>query len=162
MTSDRRIRITEGRSRLDLTAMVLDRDAPENAAALWTLAGLNRCFMVMHGMWTGPEISAQIPANEIAGVIDIPALPAENVTSHPAAGDIAITTVKAGEWPALPDGFLDLGLFYAPGARLLLPHGWIEASICAKIWPASMPAFAQACGVIRQNGACTLHLSQIA
>lgn len=153
-----RIRIIEPRSGLDTIATLLDAVAPQNAAALWALAGSGRPFPALHAMWTGPEISLQIAAAAVPATIDLNALPLENATTYPAAGDIALVAVAPGEWPEMPNGFLDLGLFYAPDARLLLPHGRIEVSVCARIAPDSIAAVAEACRAIRHNGACALHL----
>ncbi|RUU80428.1 DUF3830 family protein, partial [Mesorhizobium sp. M7A.T.Ca.TU.009.01.1.2] len=56
------IRITEPRSQLSVTALLLPEKAPENAAFLSAYLGTPRVVPGIHAMWTGPEISCPVPA----------------------------------------------------------------------------------------------------
>ncbi|RVD53969.1 DUF3830 family protein, partial [Mesorhizobium sp. M7A.F.Ca.ET.027.03.2.1] len=49
------IRITEPRSQLSVTALLLPEKAPENAAFLSAYLGTPRVVPGIHAMWTGPE-----------------------------------------------------------------------------------------------------------
>jgi hypothetical protein len=51
-------------------------------------------------------------------------------------------------------------LFYARGARLLMPMGWIQASVCARVVSEDLAAVRSACQSIRQRGACRLSFEQ--
>lgn len=157
----RLVRFSETRSGLDARALLLDAQAPAHAGLLWELAGLDRPHAAVHAMWTGPEISVPIAGNEVLPGRAIDAMPQENATSFPAGGDIALVCARQGTWKdGPPFDLIDIGLFYADGGRLLMPMGWIMASICARIVPEDREAAAAACRTIRRNGACDLRLSR--
>jgi hypothetical protein len=54
----------------------------------------------------------------------------------------------------------NLGLFYAPGGRTLLPVGLLPGSVCARVEEADLPAVAEACARIRRLGAVTVELAR--
>jgi len=158
---ERFVRLTEARSGLDARCRLLDAAAPVNAALLWELAGLDRSYAAIHAMWTGPEISVPIAGNHELPGRDLAAVPAENATSYPRAGDIVLVCAPEGTWrEGPPFDLIDIGLFYGDGARLLMPMGWVMGSVCAQIVASDLAAAAAACATIRRNGACELHLSR--
>ena len=159
----RLIRISEPVSGLSVCARLLDDEAPLSAAALWTLAAAGDAHDALHAMWTGPEISCPVPAAALPAGIDLGALPIENGTTHPDAGDIVVVALLPGAWPGLPPGgALDIGLFYAGGGRLLMPGGWVTGSVAARVEAADHVALASAGARIRQGGACRLRLETVA
>jgi hypothetical protein len=157
----RQIRITEARSGLNVRFGLLDDLAPGSSAALWALAGAGGEHEAIHAMWTGPEISCPVPASAFPASAGLEALGPENATSFPDAGDIAVVNAPANAWKGQPPfAFFDIGLFYGGGARLMMPMGWIMASVCARVVPADFDAFRAGCQAIRRAGACRLTFAQ--
>ncbi|MET2828095.1 DUF3830 family protein [Mesorhizobium shangrilense] len=160
MTS-RAIIITESRSELSVTALLLPQKAPENAAFLWAYLEQPRDVPGIHAMWTGPEISCPVPATHLEGQSYAMALPAENATLTPQPGDIVLSYVPPRMWGGNPNAIFDIGLFYGQGARLLFPIGWLAGSVVAQVRPEDRERFAAACGIIRRNGACDVTFTRV-
>lgn len=161
---ERRIMISEPRSRLAVPFVLLDDNAPFACEVIWRLAAEARSWDALHAMWTGPEISCPIPQEDLPGDLNLTAWPSENETSHPGAGELVLTQILAGPsspTTPFPNGGLDVGLFYGEGGRLLFPGGWLKGTVCARVDPAYGRAFAHAAGMIRQNGACRLSIEQV-
>jgi hypothetical protein len=157
----RTILLSEPRSGLNARAVLFDDLAPASAALLWSLAGTDTPFPALHAMWTGPEISVPIDGGQALPGQDL-TLPPENATSYPLAGDIALVSAPRGTWrDGPPFHLVDVGLFYAPGGRMLMPMGWIMANIAARIVAADLSAAADACRAIRRSGACDIRLSRL-
>ncbi|AHE54010.1 DUF3830 family protein [Sphingomonas sanxanigenens] len=153
------IRFTEPGSGLDARCELLDAAAPASCNFLWSLAERNARFDAMHAIWTGPEISVPMPSAALPEGMDQPAIPAENATSYPDTGDIVLAYLAAGSTRGLPPGnFYDIGVFYGPGGRLLMPFGWIQANVCARILPEDLAKAQADCRTIRRNGACTFSI----
>ncbi len=156
----RLITLNEARSGLSARCELLDAAAPASSAFLWELAERNAGFEAMHAIWTGPEISVPMPASTLPAGMATPAIPFENATSYPDTGDIVLAYLAAGSTRGLPPGdFYDIGLFYGPGGRLLMPFGWIQANVCARILPEDLAKAQADCRTIRRNGACTITLA---
>lgn len=153
------IKLVEPQSGLSARCRLLDDAAPVSAAFLWDLAERKAGFEAMHAIWTGPEISVPMPASTLPQAMAHPAIPAENATSYPEAGDIVLAYLAAGSTKGLPPGdFYDIGLFYGNGGRLLMPFGWIQANVCARILDEDLAKAQADCRTIRRNGVCTLSL----
>jgi hypothetical protein len=153
------IKLVEPQSGLSARCRLLDSEAPASAAFLWDLADRKAGFEAMHAIWTGPEISVPMPASTLPQGMDQPAIPFENATSYPEAGDIVLAYLAAGSTRGLPPGdFYDIGLFYGNGGRLLMPFGWIQANVCARILDEDLAKAQADCRTIRRNGVCTLSL----
>ncbi len=151
------IRIQESASGLDARVLLLSDLAPRSTEALWQIAGAGGVHEAIHAIWTGPEISCPIPAARLPAQIDLNDLPLENATSYPEEGEIAIIYAPPNTWKGqLPHGFLDVGIFYGRGARLLMPMGWIQASVCGRVVSEDLAALVTACQAIRRGGACRL------
>ncbi len=156
----RLITLNEAKSGLSAHCELLEKAAPASCAFLWELAERNAGFEAMHAIWTGPEISVPMPASTLPAGMATPAIPFENATSYPDAGDIVLAYLAAGSTKGLPPGeFYDIGLFYGPGGRLLMPFGWIQANVCARILPEDLAKAQADCRTIRRNGACTITLA---
>jgi hypothetical protein len=157
----RQIRLTEPCSGLDCRLTLLDAKAPRAAEAFWALAGTVGAHDAIHAMWTGPEISCPVPAAAFPpGALDAGPF-AENATSFPEAGEIAVVHAPENSFKGQPFGFFDIGLFYGPGARLFMPMGWVMASVCATVQPEDFEAYRAGCMAIRRAGACRLTFAQI-
>ncbi len=155
------VRLSEPASGLDARCQLLDSLAPVHAALLWDLAGLEQSHNAIHAMWTGPEISVPINGGTVLPAVDLGIIKPENATSHPKAGDIALVCAPHGTWSdGPPFDLVDVGLFYGHGGRLLMPMGWIMASVCARILDEDLAAVTEACGRIRRNGACAIRISR--
>ena len=157
----RHIRIRESDSGLDTRVLLLDDLAPCSTEALWQIAGAGGVHEAIHAMWTGPEISCSIPAANLPPQMNLNNLQLENATSYPDEGDIAVVYAPANTWKGQPAfGFFDVGIFYARGARLLMPMGWIQGSVCGRVVSQDLPAMRAACQSIRQHGTCRLSFLQ--
>jgi hypothetical protein len=153
----RHIRVRESVSGLDCRFQLLDDVAPQNAEALWVISGAPHARDAIHAMWTGPEISCPISDPDLPSSLTGSAFTAENATSFPEEGEIAVVYAPANSWKGQGgSGFFDIGLFYGRGARLLMPMGWIMASVCARVDPADLQALRDGCQKIRRRGACSL------
>lgn len=160
-SAPRTVLFSDARSGLRARATLLDALAPASAALLWDLAGAGLSFPAMHAMWTGPEISLPIDGAKVLPGHDLHAVPAENTTSFPNAGDVALVCAPRGTWrDGPPYDLVDVGLFYAAGGRLLMPMGWIMANICARIVDEDQAAAAAACRAIRSSGACAITITR--
>lgn len=153
------IGITEPRSNLSVTALLLPEKAPENAAFLQAYLATPRVVPGIHAMWTGPEISCPVPSADLEGQAYAKPLPAENATLTPQPGDIVLSYVPPRMWGGNPTAIFDIGLYYAQGARLLFPIGWLAGSVVAQVRAEESDQFAAACGIIRRNGACDVTFS---
>lgn len=151
----RHVMITEQRSGLAARCLLLDEQAPRSCAFLWDLATRKARFEAMHAMWTGPEISIPMPAALLPGDVARSAIPEENATSYPAAGDVVLAYLPQGSAKGLPPGdFYDVGLFYGDGGRLLMPFGWTKANVCARVVEEDLAKVRADCRTIRHNGVC--------
>jgi hypothetical protein len=156
----RLILIQEPRSGLRARFELLEAAAPQSAASLWALAGLNGSHDAIHAMWTGPEISCPIAVAGLSLPVDLATLPAENATSFPAAGELVLVPLPAGRWKGTGVAdIVDLGFFYDGGGRLLMPMGWIAGNVCARVVLEDMIGLQSACRRIRAHGACQISLS---
>ena len=155
------IRITEPRSNLSVTALLLPEKAPDNSDFLLAYLGQPRVVAGIHAMWTGPEISCPVPAAHLDGQGFNKPLPAENATLTPQPGDIVLSYVPPRVWGGGPNAIFDIGLFYGQGARLFFPIGWLPGSVVAQVLPQEREQLAAACGIIRRNGACDIAFSLV-
>ena len=151
-----KIRLTEGPSGLDVTAVLLDAKAPDNAAFLWEYLATPRIVPGLHAMWTGPEISCPVPSDHLTATRRATPLPPENTTLTPLAGDIVLAYVPPRVWGGNPDPIFDIGIFYGANARMLFPIGWLAGSVVGQVLPEQIPALAAACAAIRRKGACEI------
>jgi hypothetical protein len=158
----RQILFTEPVSGLSARCDLLDDKAPKSTDFLWRLAQERQAFNAIHAIWTGPELSCPLPAHVLPATLSETTVPLENATSYPEVGDILLACVLAGTVKGLPPGnFYDVGLFYGPGARMLMPFGWIMGNVCARIIDQDL-ASAQSCiRAIQQNGACKLSIEPV-
>jgi hypothetical protein len=129
--------------------------------ALWALAGAGGAHDAIHAMWTGPEISCPVPATSFPPGALPHGVTAQNATSFPEAGDIAVVWAPENSFKGQTFAFFDVGLFYGPGGRLYMPNGWIMASVCAQVAKEDFEAYRAGCMAIRRSGACRLTFAQL-
>jgi hypothetical protein len=157
----RLILIREPQSGLQARFELLDAAAPQSADVLWALGGVDRVHDAIHAMWTGPEISCPIAVAKLPLPVDVTAIPTENATSFPVAGELLLVPLPAGRWKGTGTAdIVDLGFFYEGGGRLLMPMGWITGNVCARVVPEDMSGLQAACRKIRAHGACQISLSR--
>ncbi|QGZ65638.1 DUF3830 family protein [Paraburkholderia acidisoli] len=153
--STKTLLLTEARSGLRARFHLLEREAPESTAFLWELMAESREMPAIHAIWTGPEISCPIPTAQIDPARNARPLAPENATITPQAGDLVLAYVPAKMWGGNPEPVFDLGVFYAGGARMLFPIGWLAGNVVARVDAADRDALAERCNAIRRAGACT-------
>lgn len=154
------IQLGEQKSGLSAKAVLLSEKAPENTRFIWDYLATPRQVSSIHAMWTGPEISCPVPFADIAGSALAAALPLENATLTPQAGDIVMSYVPNRVWGGSPEPIFDIGLFYGSGGRLFFPIGWLPGSVTAQIVPEDRDAVAKACAAIRRSGSCEISFSR--
>src|ERR1700750_1191816 len=159
---DRKIGFQHERLQSTLPCTLLDSAAPRSCAFLWALAGQGPSFMTNHAIWTGPELSIPLPESILPREIDRSPVPPENAPSFPRAGDVMLAWLAAGSARGLPPGdFFDIGLFYDEGGRLLMPFGWLQANVAARIDPADLPLAHTMARDIRQHGSFHRRIVQL-
>jgi hypothetical protein len=155
----RRIGFVQERLDLTVPCTLLDDLAPQSSRFLASLASSGTSFVANHAMWTGPEISFPLPSSALPSGVDRAPLPTENATSFPRAGDVVVAWLAAGSARGLPPGdFFDVGIFYDEGARLLMPFGWIQANVAARVQSVDLGIAQQVARDIRQHGACSFRV----
>ncbi|WP_129792092.1 DUF3830 family protein [Sphingosinicella sp. CPCC 101087] len=151
------IRISEVVSGLDARCTLLEKEAPASCAFLLELASRRATFEAMHAVWTGPELSVPMPSDLLPTDMPRPEIRAENATSFPSSGDVVLAYLPAGSTQGLPPGdFYDVGIFYGSGGRLLMPFGWIQANVCARIVDEDLAKAQADLRMIRRNGVCQI------
>ena len=141
------IRITEQRSKLSVTALLLPEKTPESVAFLLAYLERPRVIAGIHAMWTGPEISCPVSAADLEGQAYAKPLPAENATLTPQPGDIVLSYVPPRMWGGNPNAIFDIG--------------WLAGSVVAQVHAEERDQLAAACGVIRRNGACDVTFTRV-
>ncbi len=155
----RQICFKETGSSMSVTCDLLDERAPQSAEFLWQLAQRKSSFDAIHAMWTGPELSCPLPASVLPDELSQNVIPTENATSYPEIGNIVLASIAEGTVEGLPPGnFFDIGIFYGEGGRMLMPFGWIEVNVCARIVASDLEHAKSCINAIRQTGACTLSI----
>ncbi|MHB8619232.1 MAG: DUF3830 family protein [Chloroflexota bacterium] len=108
------------------------------------LAALPLRLTGVHAMFTGREISLQLPN---AGPV-----PPENQTCFPLPGDLLWTSVPPYVWNGIPRPIQDVGIFYGRDCRTLMPIGWVPGNRFAAIVENLAP-FAEVCARCQREGA---------
>ena len=108
------------------TAALLEEKAPQTCAAIWKQLAEPLDLQGTHAMWTGPEVSLQIPPD--LAVEDLAKLPEENLTVFPPAGGVVWAYMPTHAFGGHPGPLYDIGVFYGPQARIFLPMGWVPCN----------------------------------
>lgn len=137
------------------TVVLHDAAAPRTCAAIWEALAKPVRIPAMHAMFAGPEIMLGLPPE--AQTFDPLAVPVENQTCFPVAGDCLWFYQAPGMMKGLTDELWEIGMFYADGGRIFGPLGWTPCNIFGRM-VTGLDAFAKACAAIRVSGVKTLEI----
>ena len=129
--------------------------APVTCATLWKALQKPIRGLAFHAMFAGPEIMLGVPPE--AQSFDPRAIPAENQTVSPGAGDLLWFYQGKNMMKGLSDELWELGLFYDDGGRTFGPLGWTPVNIFGTMTK-GLDEFAAACRGIRMTGAKMLEI----
>lgn len=132
--------------------------APKTCAALWGALFEPIRWKATHAMFSGPEIMMGLP--ESARNFDPTALPPENQTVIPEAGELLWFYQPPNFFKIDPSEFWEIGLFYAFGGRTFGPTGWIPCTYFGKMTE-GLDAIAEQCRLIRQEGAKWVEIGRL-
>jgi hypothetical protein len=134
-----------------------DDAAPHTCAAIWNALVKPVRIPAMHAMFAGPEIMLGLPPE--AQTFDPRAIPVENQTCFPVAGDCLWFYQAKGMMKGLTDELWELGMFYGDGGRIFGPLGWTPCNIFGRMVEGLEP-FAAACQRIRLEGVKLLEIGR--
>lgn len=135
-----------------------DDNAPKTCEAIWEALARPVRMPAIHAMFAGPEIMMGLPGQ--AQTFDPAAIPAENQTCYPEAGEILWFYQGKNAMKGLPEELWEIGIFYAPGARINGPLGWTPCNMFGKITE-GLEEFAAACGLTRVEGIKTVEIGRL-
>ena len=136
-----------------------DHNAPVTCDTLWQALATPVRMTAIHAMFAGPEIMMGLP--ESAQTFDPRAIPPENQTCFPEAGECLWFYQGRNAMKGLPDELWELGIFYAGGARTHGPLGWTPCNMFGRITQ-GLAEFAEACGRTRIDGIKTVEIGRLA
>lgn len=129
--------------------------APETCRILGEALKTPVTVKTVHAMFAGPEIMTGLPAE--AQAFDPTAIPNENQTCFPGAGEILWYYQGRNAMKGLPEELWEIGIFYGTGGRTFGPLGWTPVNIFAQITD-GLEAFAEAAAATRTEGLKTLRI----
>ncbi len=132
--------------------------APRTCKAIWDALSNPVQMPAIHAMFAGPEIMMGLPA-EVQS-FDPVSIPAENQTCYPEAGELLWFYQGKNAMKGLPEELWEIGIFYAPGARINGPLGWTPCNMFGKITD-GLEAFADACSSTRIEGIKTVEIGRL-
>jgi hypothetical protein len=135
-----------------------ERLAPVTVETIWTALARPIRGISFHAAYAGPEIMVGIPPE--AQSFDPRAVPAENQTVRPGAGDLLWFYQAPRMMKGLEDELWELGLFYDDGGSTFGPLGWTPVTIFGRMRHEDLPAFAACCREIRLKGAKLLEVAR--
>jgi hypothetical protein len=123
-------------------AQLLVKKAPITCQAFWEILHIPLETTCRHAMYTGRELSVQLPASR-AGSTSLHQVVPENLTCYPAPGELLYTFMPSYAWEGLPDPIYDLGIFYGHHCRTFFPMGWVAGNSFAVVDQEDLPKLAQ-------------------
>ncbi|MFD1031698.1 DUF3830 family protein [Metaplanococcus flavidus] len=111
---------------------LLTDKAPNTCRAFWEVIDEPVEIIVKHAMYTGKEISAQLPPEGKAKDELYNPKP-ENLTCFPLPGDILFTFMPEYAFGGAPVPIFDIGIFYGRDARTFFPMGWLPGHLMAQV-----------------------------
>ncbi|WP_051189140.1 DUF3830 family protein [Halalkalibacillus halophilus] len=111
---------------------LLTEKAPKTCEAFWEVISEPVEMMVKHAIYTGKEISAQLPPDGKAKDLLYDPKP-ENLTCFPLPGDILFTFMPEYGFGGAPVPIFDIGVFYGRDARTFFPMGWLPGHLMAQV-----------------------------
>lgn len=127
---------------VSIRATLLEDKAPKTCQAFWDIIQEPLETNGRHAMYTGKEISVQLPGERAAST-DLHEVPPENITCFPLPGELLYTFMPPYAWGGNPQAIYDLGCFYGPDARTFFPMGWIAGNRFAKVWDEDFETFGE-------------------
>lgn len=135
-----------------------ETNAPVTVQTIWDALERPVQMPAIHAMFAGPEIMMGLP--EDWQTFDPNGVPAENQTCFPEAGECLWFYQGKNVMKGLPDELWEIGIFYAPGARIHGPLGWTPSNMFGKITE-GLAEFAQACASTRIDGIKTVEIGRL-
>ncbi len=132
-----------------------DASAPVTSQTIWNALAKPVQMPAIHAMFAGPEIMMGLPQE--GQTFDPAKIPAENQTCFPEAGECLWFYQGKNTMKGLPDELWEIGIFYAPGARIHGPLGWVPCNMFGKITE-GLDEFAKACAATRIDGIKTVEI----
>jgi Protein of unknown function (DUF3830) len=139
-------------------AELQEDDAPKTTAALWASLAQPIETTGIHAMWAGREIVLDVP--ETNQVFDPKAIPLENATVYPAAGDICWGYLPPYTERGFADGIWNIAIVYGRETRFYIPLGMYPLNIWACVTE-GLDAFAGECARVRTEGLKPFRLSRL-
>ena len=106
--------------------------APKTCEAIWEVIEEPIEITVKHAMYTGKEISAQLPPDDQKTNDLLYDPKPENLTCFPLPGDVLFTFMPEYAFGGAPVPIFDIGLFYGRDARTFFPMGWLPGHLIAQ------------------------------
>lgn len=135
-----------------------EREAPVTSRTIWEALKAPVRVPAVHAMFAGPEIMLGLP--EAAQTFDPRAVPVENQTCFPVAGDCLWFYQAEGMMRGLAGELWEIGLFYDNGGRIFGPLGWTPCNIFGRMTE-GLEAFAEACRSTRIDGMQTVEIGRV-
>ncbi len=133
-------------------------NAPVTCQTLWGALAEPVRIPTVHAMFAGPEIMMGLPAS--AQTFDPTAIPAENQTCFPTAGECLWFYQGKNVMKGLSDELWEIGVFYDVGARIHGPLGWTPCNIFGRVTQ-GLDAFADACRSTRTEGIKVIEVGRL-
>jgi hypothetical protein len=133
-------------------------EAPRTCEAILGALAKPIRWPATHAMFSGPEIMMGLP--EEARNFDPTALPPENQTIQPEAGELLWFYQPKNFFKIDPTEFWEIGMFYGVGGRTFGPTGWIPCTYFGRMTE-NLEAVAEQCRLIRTEGAKVVELGRL-
>lgn len=134
-----------------------EENAPKTCHAIWGALEKPIQISAMHAMFAGPEIMMGLPGS--VQTFDPNAIPPENQTCYPTAGECLWYYQGKNTMYGLTDELWEVGMFYSNGGRINGPLGWTPCNIFARMED-NLEPFARECADIRIAGIKTLEIGR--
>ncbi len=131
--------------------------APVTCKTIWDACAKPIRALAFHAAFAGPEIMVGVPPE--AQSFDPRAVPPENQTVRPGAGDVLWFYQAKNMMKGLSDELWEIGLFYDDGGSTFGPLGWTPVTIFGKARE-GLDGFAKSCRGIRMTGAKMLEIKR--
>ena len=153
----KRIQLTMLESGVTAVALLFEEDAPRTVEAMWRMLETPYEVKTLHGIFEGRKITLEPPAAN--RTFDAAAIPLENTTAYPVAGDVLWKYFPPRSVRGMPNGLWDVMVIYGPEAILKNPLGIVACNLWAHITD-NLEAFAADCADVRIHGAKTVRVAR--
>lgn len=117
---------------IEIKVKLLYDKAPKTCEGFWNAIQQPIETSGNHAMYTGREISVQLPfEKDDNNILHDP--PKENLTCFPLPGDILFTFMPEYAFGGVPSPIYDVGIFYGRDARTFFPMGWVPGNLFAHV-----------------------------